>query len=115
MELTDMSRYEEIVELRKDGLSYTRIGSRFNICRERVRQILKNNGNGTQNRTTIQQCSMLKVAEVARMLGIHINTVRRWGNDGIFTVYRIGSRGDRRFSREEVDLFIKKSKRSPIT
>lgn len=49
---------------------------------------------------------MLTISEVARLLNVHINTVRRWSNQGILKVYRIGSRGDRRFQREDVASFL---------
>jgi len=49
---------------------------------------------------------MLTTAGVARLLNVHINTVRRWSNRGILSAYRIGPRGDRRFKREEVDSFL---------
>lgn len=45
---------------------------------------------------------MLKTNEVARLLNVHINTVRRWSNSGILRAYRIGARGDRRFERVDV-------------
>ena len=46
--------------------------------------------------------------EAAKMLYIHINTLRRWGNEGIIKQYRIGLRGDRRFSRKEVFSLIQR-------
>jgi excisionase family DNA binding protein len=46
--------------------------------------------------------SMLTTSEAAKILGVHINTVRRWSNRGSLKSYRIGSRGDRRFRREDV-------------
>lgn len=49
---------------------------------------------------------MLTVSEVAYFLNVHINTVRRWSNQGILKVYRIGSRGDRRFRREDITRFL---------
>ena len=49
---------------------------------------------------------MLTTSEVARILSVHINTVRRWSNQGILKSYRIGSRGDRRFKREDIDSFF---------
>ncbi len=49
---------------------------------------------------------MLTVREVARFLNIHTNTVRRWGDKGILRAYRITSRGDRRFKREDIDSFL---------
>jgi len=52
---------------------------------------------------------MLTTSEVARILSVHINTVRRWSNQGILKSYRIGSRGDRRFRKEDIDSFFSKS------
>ena len=49
---------------------------------------------------------LLTVREVARLLNIHVNTVRRWGDQGILRAYRITSRGDRRFKREDIDSFL---------
>ncbi len=49
---------------------------------------------------------MLTVSDVARLLSIHTNTVRRWSNQGILKAYRIGSRGDRRFRQEDITSFL---------
>jgi excisionase family DNA binding protein len=45
---------------------------------------------------------MLTTREVAKALYIHINTVRRWSDQGILKPYRIGPRGDRRFMPDDV-------------
>jgi len=50
---------------------------------------------------------MLTVREVARMLNVHLNTVRRWSNLGILRSYRVGPRSDRRFLKEDVDKFLR--------
>ncbi len=50
--------------------------------------------------------AMLTVSAVAHRLNLHVNTVRRWSNQGILKAYRIGSRGDRRFQQEDVDSFL---------
>jgi excisionase family DNA binding protein len=50
--------------------------------------------------------TMLTASELAHLLNVHINTVRRWSNRGILKVYRIGPRGDRRFSKEDIDSFL---------
>ena len=55
---------------------------------------------------------MLTTSEVARILSVHINTVRRWSNQGILKSYRIGTRGDRRFKREDITSFFSKDGRS---
>ena len=48
----------------------------------------------------------LTASEVASLLRVHINTVRRWSNHGLMPTYRIGSRHDRRFNREDVAHFL---------
>jgi excisionase family DNA binding protein len=55
--------------------------------------------------------SLLTTSDVARLLNIHINTVRRWSNEGKLKAFRIGSRGDRRFQQEDIAVFLaRKSK-----
>ncbi len=55
---------------------------------------------------------MLKANEVASILNVHINTVRRWSNKGILKVYRIGPRGDRRFRQDDIRIFLTDKKAS---
>jgi len=50
--------------------------------------------------------AMLTPNQLARLLNVHINTVRRWSNRGVLKAYRIGPRGDRRFSKEDVASFL---------
>ena len=50
--------------------------------------------------------NMLTIREVAKLLHVHPNTLRRWGNDGKIKAYRITARGDRRFKREDVARFL---------
>ncbi|MFC1974190.1 helix-turn-helix domain-containing protein [Chloroflexota bacterium] len=49
---------------------------------------------------TVQE--MLSVRQVSQLLNVHVNTVRKWSNDGVLQSYRIGPRRDRRFHREDV-------------
>jgi excisionase family DNA binding protein len=49
---------------------------------------------------------LLTARQVARLLNVHINTVRRWNDRGILKAYRIGPRGDRRFSKVDIDMFL---------
>jgi len=64
--------------------------------------------------------SMLTTSDVARLLNVHMNTVRRWSNEGTLKAYRIGSRGDRRFRREDIEYFlsagmeIERERRAPV-
>jgi excisionase family DNA binding protein len=52
---------------------------------------------------------MLTIREVARLLHVHPNTLRRWSNKGVMRAYRITPRGDRRFMREEIANFLARS------
>jgi len=49
---------------------------------------------------------MLTASELAQFLNVHINTIRRWSNQGLLKVHRIGPRGDRRFKKEDVAVFL---------
>jgi excisionase family DNA binding protein len=50
--------------------------------------------------------AMMTVKEVAQLLHIHVNTVRRWSDQGILRSYRITRRGDRRFKEEDIAHFL---------
>ena len=49
---------------------------------------------------------MFTTRELAKFLNVHINTVRRWSDQGVIKSYRIGPRGDRRFSKDDVLSFL---------
>ncbi len=49
---------------------------------------------------------MLTASDVARLLNLHISTVRRWTDKGILNGYRIGSRGDRRYRQGDILSFL---------
>jgi excisionase family DNA binding protein len=49
---------------------------------------------------------LLTVAEVAELLHIHPNTLRRWADEGRIAAYRITVRGDRRFRPSDVEDFL---------
>ena len=50
--------------------------------------------------------NLLTVAQVARLLNAHPHSVRRWADSGLLPCYRIGVRGDRRFSPDDIDQFL---------
>lgn len=62
--------------------------------------------NGNNNNS----CPVLTIREVARLLNVHVNTARRWSDSGVIKAYRIGPRGDRRFSREDVTAMLEDKK-----
>ena len=45
---------------------------------------------------------MITATEASRLLHVHVNTLRRWSNNGIVRTYRIGPRADRRFAKSDI-------------
>ena len=45
---------------------------------------------------------LMTVGQAAQTLYVHRDTLRRWGARGLVKTYRVGPRGDRRFSRSEI-------------
>ncbi|PPD57643.1 helix-turn-helix domain-containing protein [Dehalogenimonas etheniformans] len=46
---------------------------------------------------------MLNVRAASQLLNVSKSTLRRWGDQGRIEYWRISSRGDRRFKREDVE------------
>lgn len=53
---------------------------------------------------------LLTATEVAEMLHLHVNTVKRLGDRGEIPFYRVCSRGDRRFRVDDVLDFLRRAK-----
>jgi excisionase family DNA binding protein len=100
-------RRKQIADWRQIGLTYVEIGRRLGLSKERIRQIDKGIS-GTKKRA-LEFDIMLMPGEVARMLGVHVNTVRRWASRGVLRAYYIGPRGDRRFKQRDVEGFLVKN------
>ena len=45
---------------------------------------------------------LLKIREAAEMLGVNLETLRRWDRDGTFKAVRIGKRGHRMYDEDEI-------------
>ncbi len=54
---------------------------------------------------------LLTASEVAEMLHLHVNTVKRLGDRGELPFFRVCSRGDRRFRLEDVMSFLSRHSR----
>lgn len=60
--------------------------------------------------TNTNPTRLLKIKEVADMLGVHTATLRRWDTEGRLKAVRIGSRrgvGDRRYRLEDVQKLMR--------
>ncbi len=90
---------EQILKMKEEGLNQSQIGGRLGLSAERVRQIIF--GRKKVNNTFLEDL-LLSTGDVARLLGIHANTVRRWSRSGILKTFRVGPRGDRRFRQTDV-------------
>lgn len=49
---------------------------------------------------------LLTVREVAEIIHVHPNTVRRWSDSGRIKFFRITQRGDRRYAQNDVVSFL---------
>ena len=56
----------------------------------------------------------LKVAEVARFLGICQNTLRKWADDGRIPVRANPANGSRLFRREDLESFLKETAKPTV-
>ena len=54
-------------------------------------------------KTRQQGSELLTVGQVAALLNVHPNTVRRWAQQRVLYAYRIGTRRDGRFRRSDVE------------
>ena len=53
---------------------------------------------------------MLTVRDIAFILNVHSNTVRKWEKEGLLKSYSIGPRHSLRFRREDIVDFLGKSR-----
>lgn len=53
---------------------------------------------------------MLTASEVAELLHLHVNTVKRLGDRGELPFYRVCKRGDRRFRLDDVMAFLARNR-----
>ncbi|MCB9798570.1 helix-turn-helix domain-containing protein [Candidatus Nomurabacteria bacterium] len=49
---------------------------------------------------------LLTLKEACEILNCHPNTLRKWDNEGKLKAIRFGSRGDRRYKKEDILAFI---------
>lgn len=108
-----MGHREEVAKLRETGLSFAEVGRQLGgISRQAAWQAV--NPKPKKRKISSNLASdqvMLRTSEAAQLLGVHTNTVRRWGDKGILSAYVISTRGDRRFRRTELVSFLKQGRR----
>lgn len=50
---------------------------------------------------------LLKIREAALLLGVNPETLRRWDRSGKLVAIKVSSRGDRRYTKKDIEKFIK--------
>jgi excisionase family DNA binding protein len=60
------------------------------------------------------ESNLMSLDEAAVRLRVSKVTLRRWTKSGMVSCVRIGSRGDRRFRREDIECFIDHMRRDAI-
>lgn len=53
---------------------------------------------------------LLRIREVAEMLGVNPETLRRWDREAKLPAIKVSKRGDRRYKLEDVQKFIEENK-----
>jgi len=96
-----MTRKERIERMHDRGLTYEQIGEVEGISKQRVTCIL--NPYKVNARTPV----LLSMGAAAAYLGVHINTLRRWAQEGRIEHMRLATtRKDRRFTRQALDKLL---------
>lgn len=54
----------------------------------------------------MDELELVTVQKAASILGVHPNTIREWSKDGKLRTYRVGTRRDRRFNRNDILALI---------
>ena len=49
---------------------------------------------------------LLTARDVAKLLHLNVNTVRRWSKNGMIPAYRVSPRGHMKFSEDAVTSFL---------
>jgi excisionase family DNA binding protein len=50
--------------------------------------------------------SLLTARDVAKLLHLNVNTVRRWSKNGMIPAYRVNPRGHMKFNKDDVTDFL---------
>ncbi len=64
--------------------------------------------NGKRQIPEVPSRVLLSTGQAAGLLHVHVNTIRRWGNNGTLKSYRLGTRSDRRFDLGDVMSMLKR-------
>lgn len=61
-----------------------------------------------KNKTTLPK--LLTIRQVAEILNVHTETLRRWDKSGKLKAIRVNERGDRRYDLNDIGAILKNKK-----
>lgn len=61
-----------------------------------------------QTKKNLNNSEILTLKQACELLNCHPNTLRNWDNKNILKAIRFGSRGDRRYKRDQILKLINK-------
>jgi DNA (cytosine-5)-methyltransferase 1 len=64
----------------------------------------------TKNNTGKPADQLLTINEVAKMLRVHPETLRRWDNDGKLKSIRVSERGHRKYKKSDIEILLQSEK-----
>jgi IS30 family transposase len=99
-----MKTKDRIIALHKRGLANTEIAQIVGVSRQRVWEVLHPKENNRRHSIS----SLMSIAGIAAVIGVHPNTIRRWSDEGLIPCFRLGPRQDRRFDPQLVLETIRK-------
>ncbi|MBI2172237.1 MAG: helix-turn-helix domain-containing protein [Chloroflexi bacterium] len=70
--------------------------------------------NRSKEKNSKRPPALLTVGDVASLLNLHPNTVRRWAGQGILKALRVGPRRDRRFYRADISRLLRVSLKGSV-
>jgi excisionase family DNA binding protein len=92
-----------IRELHNAGMRNIDIARLLDTTRQRVWQVLNYRKKTKAKKIPPDMVDLpLTVGQAAESLGVHVNTLRRWANQGNIQCFRVGNRRDRRFRPEDI-------------
>ena len=71
-----------------------------------IHHVLRQRGEQGRDEYAASRSELLTIRQVADLLHIHANTVRRWSDLGVLKAWRVGPRGDRRYRIEDINTII---------
>jgi excisionase family DNA binding protein len=105
-ELVENSPASPLPAFQNGYMNYSEIASILGIRSAAVRKLLTRKSSPGTEVGPPPAMRLLTCSEIASILKIHPNTVRRWSDSGALPTFRLGNRNDRRFRLSDVNRLM---------